>query len=414
MRRLTFLLLLIGCSTYPKLDDLTRSPAQENFSAEAYGNFFQKLDLTDVTEQEYQSKFEEILGRKLKIERRSFHLPRNARILNHSNWSIELPQLNTGSLARYTNYILNVPFGRLSRTQFQNLQSRFKNTHGVWSSSKDYSIVDFLPPAAQALYGQLYIHNRYTYNREQRPWHYEFEEITNEGQISRITNCWQAAWEYLKEPDDLVTIFFADENHIRPIFENNKLSEIISEHQGPRVYEYYQNSKNVFRKLEPGDVVLIYQKMQNMAQGEFEALAHVAVVVDQNLIFEKNNPSSSHPYRLSYLTDSLDALIDKQNKDTATTKEDLESLRVVVRRFNRRFQSIEHYVNMNLKPGAFLDQKEVKRSSRPDLNFLQSHTVVSEIGTGGTIISEDLYKIEKMKIFPTEKGFGIENHFRYP
>jgi hypothetical protein len=419
--KMSFLLLVclifINCTHFVK----QRSPSQvpSSIDIETYGNFFQKVKIKSTQKIDHTSKFEEILGKKVQVDYNLIDLPiySGSSILDKNSWSIENTRLNVESNASYTNYILDLALGEISEKQFNDIKKKMKSPINLkWEAKKTYSIVDFMPISAQALYGNYYIHNRFTYDKKTLPWHYKFKEITNEGQISRISNCWHAAWEYLQGANDKVSIFFADENHFRSVIEDDKKSKIIKEFNPAQIEKLYASPKIFFNDIAPGDLILIYLKMQSMGQGEFEALAHVAIAIDNNIVFEKLNAESSLPYRLSYLTDSIDNLIfsDKSNFNDKTTKEHLESLRIVVRRLNTNLPPIRTQINMQKNPGTFLDVTQLKEKERPTQEFMTDHTIVTELGSGGTIISEDLYKIQDIKILKKDGKYVLDNTFSYP
>jgi len=71
-------------------------------------------------------------------------------------------------------------------------------------------------------------------------------------------------------------------------------------------------------------------------------------------------------------------------------------------------------INMKTKPGVFLDINTLEPSQRPSKSFTENHTVVSELGSGGNIMSEDLYKIEHIKILRDGDKYVLENKFSFP
>lgn len=312
------LLLAFGCLFLVScIHSVERAPSQIVVDPEihSYGNFFQKVRIKSTQQRVHTSKFEKILGRKIQVDYNTLDLPYIdpiSKIQKKDNWSIEQPSLNVDPDSRYTNYILDMNFGQISESQFSELKKAMGSSNQLgWLPEKEYSIVDFMPISVQALYGNYYTHNQFTYDKKVLPWHYKFKEVTSEGTISRISNCWHAAWEYLQGASDKATIFFASEQSVRAIFEDNKNSRIIKKFKSEKIAELYSSPESFFKGIAPGDLILIYQTMQSMAQGEFETLAHVAIAIaiDNNLVFEKMNPISQLPYRLAFLTDSIDNLI---------------------------------------------------------------------------------------------------------
>lgn len=408
-------LTFIGCAHFV----YERSPSQAPsvVDIKSFGNFFQKVKIKSSKKTGYASKFESILGKKIQVQYSLLDLPEiSSTILNQNGWSVELAGANGQSSDIYSNYILDILLSEISEAQFNELKKAMRSPIDLkWDPKKQYSIVDFMPISAQALYGNYYIHNRFTYDKKTLPWHYKFKEITNEGQVSRISNCWHAAWEYLQAANDKISIFFAGEEHIRPILEDNKYSAIVKEFTPKQIEILFTSPKTFFNGIESGDLILIYQTMQNMT-GEFEALAHVAIAIDNNIVFEKMNPISNLPYRLAYLTDSIDNLIyiNKSDIKDKTTSEHLASLRIVVRRFIEKLPPLRTQINMQKKPGVFLDMNELKAKDRPTQEFMSNHTIVTELGTGGTIISEDLYKIQDVEILKKDGKYELDNSFNYP
>jgi hypothetical protein len=409
---------LVNCGHFSQERSLSQVP--RNREIESFGNFFQKVKIKSSKQMDHQSQFDDILGKKINVDYNIIDLPEDSgasTLLEKKGWSIETVELNTESNARYSNYILDIKLGQISEKQFNEIRAIMKSPEDLqWESKKQYSIVDFMPISVQALFGNYYIHNRFTYDKKTLPWHYQFKEISNEGQVSRISNCWHAAWEYLHAANDKVSIFFADEQHIRPILEDSQRSTLIKEFNPTQIEILYTSPRKFFKDIKPGDLILIYQKIQSMAQGEFEALAHVAVAVDNNIVFEKMNPASKFPYRLAYLTDTIDNLIysDKPNINDKTTVEYLNSLRIVIRRFETKLPVIRNLINMEKNPGIFIDITQLKEKERPSKEFMMNHTIVAELGSGGTIISEDLYKIQDIKILHADGKYFFENSFTYP
>lgn len=403
---------MLGCILIFAISGCVQSPQRRPNSEKdigallkKYGNFFEPIKIKNSVDLKRELPIAKKLGIKSKIVKNVLDLPEFDidTIIEIGPWIIEKPVFSGAYGQPSTDlvtYVLEPSFESLTDMQFDALKKHFKSDVSLkYDKSKKYSLIHFLPPVVQALYGNYYVSNRFTHTKKEFPWAVELMDTVTITQISRVTNCWNAAWEYQRNSKANVTVFFSDEASVKEVFESETYSKEILRADAKAISELYSKPEVLFSKLQPGDLIMIYQTFTGQG-GEYEVLAHVNTVIDTNIVFEKTNAGSSFPYRLSFLTDSLDNLIvmDKADENMPTTAADLQKLRMVVRRFSKPLPHVGSLINMRLKPGIFLDVTTLPAKKQPPLDFQNKHNVVSELGTGGTIINENMYKIEDQQI----------------
>ena len=175
---------------------------------------------------------------------------------------------------------LGFQFGRLTASQWQHLA----RIYGAWhhpqnvtpyQSERHYHLMDFLPPLVQAL-------NRHQFAQEETPWaHHVLPNLRQTLQPERrpnpvilAANCWGTLYEILRlaaQPQpQAFTVFTTAGEPIHSVLA--------------------QTSTPVVGVPQPGDIVLIsyFNARENR-----EYLHHAALVVDQDLFFEKAGAGGS-------------------------------------------------------------------------------------------------------------------------
>ena len=168
-------------------------------------------------------------------------------------------------------------FGRLTYTEWQQLVSTYATWHNRqnladYDRDRNYTLMDFMPPMIQSL-------NRHQFHEQ------DLTPLSNQARnrqqkLSKIklaANCWGTLYEILrlaKRVNPPAPTLFVTDSH-------------------PMLTALRQRSTEIRTHTQPGDIVLIYHQHGNQAY-----LDHVALVVDQQLFFEKAGSGNDVPYRL--------------------------------------------------------------------------------------------------------------------
>ncbi|MES2855066.1 MAG: hypothetical protein V4692_04340, partial [Bdellovibrionota bacterium] len=304
---------------------------------------------------------------------------------------IEMPSSeNLGNLESYT---LEVEFGKLTQSQFEALKLFYKSSNiPAWSETRAYGLVDFLPAPIQAVYQKNYLSNRQHLDPKHMKWaHEQVGSRDDVNWISKVTNCFSTAYEFLRNSKSEFTVFFASEANVNKIFGSRKYSDLVVRVKND---EYLDDSKfeAAISTVQPGDLVMIYM---NIVEGGMirKALAHVGVALDSEIVFEKTNTGSDYPYRVSFLKDSIENLV----KDFKVPDEMFPSagkIEIVVRRFGKKpLPHPRDAFSLSASPGVFIDPMSLAEELRPSNSVIRNHAAVADIGMGGNILFESLYEI---------------------
>jgi hypothetical protein len=190
---------------------------------------------------------------------------------------------------------LDVRFGTLSQPQFDSLKREFGGLSQVkYDAARQYSAVDFLPPAMQGLVGRdldpgepITIPGSARFNNQMN------EGLGDRGdvQIGSTPNCHGTAWEmmraYQNPGSPHVHLLYGDAQLLGPEYENAARFQSLGKAAAGETPAF-------LAQLKPGDVVAF-------RQDEY-TLLHSAVYVGGGLFFEKPNTESDQydesPYRL--------------------------------------------------------------------------------------------------------------------
>lgn len=191
-------------------------------------------------------------------------------------------------------YVLQINIGRVTQEQFAKLHAMYGSQSQVpYNSNKAYNLIDFLPPVIQATVNHTFEQKSYDTKALWDAFDPSDESMTGElwglvkNGASFFTNCWGTSIEvikFLRDPQMGTYTFSwparwsADEN-----LKSDKYSKMVRSNQ-----------------TRFGDVMLV-----SMKEAPGYMLQHTAVVVGENLLFEKTDTSDNDAYRLSLKADVL-------------------------------------------------------------------------------------------------------------
>ncbi|WP_299403410.1 hypothetical protein [Acaryochloris sp. IP29b_bin.148] len=172
---------------------------------------------------------------------------------------------------------LEFEFGRLTYPQWQQLVTTYASWHNHrnladYDRDRNYTLMDFMPPVMQAW-------NRHQFHTQ------DLLSITTSAAnpasqlilTKLVTNCWGTLYEILrlaKQDNPPAPMLFVTDSH-------------------SMLRALRQRSTQIQTHPQPGDFVLVYHH-----HGPQTYLDHVALVVDQQLFFEKAGAGDHVPYRL--------------------------------------------------------------------------------------------------------------------
>lgn len=182
----------------------------------------------------------------------------------HKCWRLHNPQ---AKLPVWRS-ALQFEFGQLSRSQWQNLHKAY----GSWQNHRlppydpkqHYTLMDFMPPLMQAL-------NGHQFHSEQVPLRF-----AGTAQATAMANCWGTLYEILRtsqQKDAVPYTFMVGPEQIGAWLQ--------------------QASEPVTGAARLGDILLIQHQRAGRTY-----LDHVALVVDDQIFFEKAGTGNDTPYRL--------------------------------------------------------------------------------------------------------------------
>lgn len=203
------------------------------------------------------------------------------------------------------NTSLNFKFGQLSKEQLKLLLNAYSAWWGgtgdvPYDTSRQYSLMDFLPPPVQALQGSVF-----TSEPKAKPAGPEFpypdDKVVPTYKDSILTpNCWTTGYEVLRfaalrrggeKPTSTGAPYFVYSTGDQPVIEwLNDATEPVG---GP------QDALGLPSARQPGDIILVWIDQPGKKR---KRLAHFVVLVDPNIIFEKAGSGDTTPYRLTDLS----------------------------------------------------------------------------------------------------------------
>lgn len=195
-------------------------------------------------------------------------------------------------------YFLEVRLGKLTKNEFEKLKSHFKNVSGVtYSPTRDYELTDFLHPAIQAVANQVFLPQGHSLNDRDRAKldrikKYEEDQMifaVRKNGITDVTNCWNTSTEILcnvhghRDPaNPEYFLYWPGRWEADEWFSSDDYSDSVRP-----------------TDLKPGDVITIKMKTFN----ETSMLQHTAILITDNLVFERTDSSENDPYRISLKSD---------------------------------------------------------------------------------------------------------------
>lgn len=181
-------------------------------------------------------------------------------------------------------YLLEIKLGKLSADQFNKLKVRFGGLTKVpYQATRAYELADFLPPVVQAVLNHTY---EVTYldvtSRN--------EEISYilKGGIYTTSNCFNTTIETLRSINGINPnthrFYFPDRWKVTDFFRENKDMALVKPTQ-----------------LKTWDVM----SFVGGYNGYLMAIQHTALMITDDIVFEKTDASSDDSYRLAYSKDVL-------------------------------------------------------------------------------------------------------------
>ncbi len=202
-------------------------------------------------------------------------------------------------LAQENNrYYLDVRFGALDEQRFERLRKFFGGHSQVpFAEGRRYALVDFLHPATQALVNHTYTTSLFGTRELREAGGPELEEdpmfleLSQNG-ISIMTNCYNTTAELLRylhpvHRGSTLLLYFPDRFEADGWFSDDAFSTKVRE-----------------ADVEPGDALVVTQTDE---LSETSTIAHTALVVSKEVVFEKTDVSDDDPYRLALRKDVVAA-----------------------------------------------------------------------------------------------------------
>lgn len=198
---------------------------------------------------------------------------------------------------------LDAEFGPLDTITFLGLQEMF----GSWSETKSkvkwiegekYTLLDFLPPLCQAVNGLYFKSSRKKLSGLPSfvggP--NEMAKMRTEQEVLLTTNCWGFAWEVLYQADNAdvsnMQISTADPQSAWRAFTNPNFFYLVQTSRTNSKLLTDAAARNKF--LKGGDTLLIWHQIP----GQSLYLDHVAILIDDDLYYEKSGSGDNVPFRL--------------------------------------------------------------------------------------------------------------------
>lgn len=216
---------------------------------------------------------------------------------------------DAGKAASLANFALslNADFAELDKATFDKLQGAYSGwsetkSRVTWKQGRRYTLLDFLPPILQACSG-LHFRSSRTPQRvlpsivggpNDRVKKYTQQEVL------LTSNCWGFAWEVLFQADNKdtrgITISTADPTSAWRAFTGPGFDLIQSSRTTPKILTDKQVRN---KKVQGGDVLLIWHQNPSTASGTELYLDHVATVLDDDVYYEKSGSGDKVPFRIS-------------------------------------------------------------------------------------------------------------------
>ena len=163
----------------------------------------------------------------------------------------------------------------------------------TWKPDRTYTLLDFLPPLLQACFG---LHFRSSRTAQRGLSSFAEEQVD----VLLTSNCWGFAWEVLYQADNrdtqAMTISTADPTSAWRAFTSPGFDMIQSSRTQPILLQD-MDVRN--QKIQAGDVLLIWHENPSTTVGTDLYLDHVAIVLDDDVYYEKSGSGDKVPFRIS-------------------------------------------------------------------------------------------------------------------
>ncbi|KAG7347247.1 hypothetical protein IV203_030614 [Nitzschia inconspicua] len=219
---------------------------------------------------------------------------------------------NAGDSASLPSFALSLDaeFGTLSESDFTKLMKIYSGwsetkSRVVYDPDRTFYLMDFLPPLLQATNGCHFRSSR-TPTRNLLPSFLGGPNDTvkrfSDQEVLLVYNCWGFAWEVLFQADNAdvsaMTISTADPTSAWRAFTGPSFDLIQSSETKPALLKL-DNIRERNKKIQPGDVLLIWHRNPSTASGTDLYLDHVATCIDEDVYFEKSGSGDNVPFRLA-------------------------------------------------------------------------------------------------------------------
>lgn len=214
------------------------------------------------------------------------------------------------------NYRLRVEFGKLRKDQYDLLMNRFGGEGLVtFDANRNYELVDFLTPKIQALDGRWLL--TVTEPDSRIPIQWNDPKLVLSGnrepvEVSVGFNCWMVLYEILRDikkpfAERKMTFSFFGSAIAGPMFTAGATFSDVGKIKKPE-WQPKANAAARNANRAVGDVLAIH------SQFNFNAPAHLAMWIDDDIYFEKTNFSSEDPMRLALFNDVVSPYLEQDDE----------------------------------------------------------------------------------------------------
>ena len=286
------------------------------------------------------------------------------------------------------NNTLRIQFGKLSLNQYNQLMQRYGGQNFVtYDASKDYRLLDFLPPKIQALSGKNLVPTHtpvYSTPKSLRN-PYEFYKAPTS---TVMMNCWTTSYEVLRDwgqnyQSQTVNLGYFSGITALKVFNDTKY--LVG---GIKILSWTEMGSDKVgrnRGRKPGDLLVV----TNINSTEISP-AHTAIWLDNDLYFEKINSGSKDHFRLATWTDAITPYI--VNNSIIPPKVSF-----------RRFKSLPSVGSFPKARGSFIDNPGLRVFSSAG----RTHYVSQDVGLGGNTKQYEVSEILRFRLGRGSSGRAI-------
>lgn len=251
---------------------------------------------------------------------------------------------------------LQVTFGKINEDKYNALMGLYGGAGYVpFEESRNYEIIDFLPPLLQALESNVFLYHQEEVSKinEGRTGAFGTDNAPVDSMVTTSVNCWGTVYEIARfksfdkakalVPEEFM-IFYTDRFQAEAVLKADTYSEKIGKTVSLAAGASLVDADKKVSGVDTGDVLIVTTEVK-FDNGDIKKLIeHAAVYIDAGLYFEKTNAGEREPYRLSLLQDVAGNYVSKRNTE------------LEFRRFNR--EVLPHPVTV------FGDPEKVAKSPR--------------------------------------------------